>query len=261
MDMESFIDMLLAQEQVLSMPLSIDYFAVIVGALTGALFACKRKLDPIGAIVLGLVTAYGGGLIRDAILQNQGVYFTEHPDLILICVLLCLFVFYFRGLFKHLDAVLSFCDTMSIALFALAGANKAMACGQGVVVSITLGIITAVGGGMLRDVFAGEVPAIFKKSNYYAVAALGGAIVYVSLAEFGCPVVVAGILSVLCVLALRYASMWFGFETRQEADFTPAVMQHASNLKRTVSSRPSNPKDGGDEEKPEKQGQRLGKDS
>ena len=92
--------------------------------LTGALFACDRKLDIIGTVVLGLVTGYGGGIIRDMLLQTHGVYFTSHPDLILICIAICAFVFYFRGIFKHLEATVFLADALSVGLFALAGASK-----------------------------------------------------------------------------------------------------------------------------------------
>lgn len=81
------------------MPFGADFFSVAVGVLTGAIFACDRKLDIVGTIVLGLVTAYGGGIIRDLLLQDHGVYFMEYPEVILICICLAVFVFYFRGCF------------------------------------------------------------------------------------------------------------------------------------------------------------------
>ena len=104
------------------MPFGADFFSVAVGVLTGAIFACDRKLDIVGTIVLGLVTAYGGGIIRDLLLQDHGVYFMEYPEVILICICLAVFVFYFRGLFRHTGQVLFFADALSVALFALAGA-------------------------------------------------------------------------------------------------------------------------------------------
>ena len=72
----TFLQQAFSDSQVLTVPWSIDYFSVVVGVLTGALFACDRKLDIIGTVVLGLVTGYGGGIIRDMLLQTHGVYFT-----------------------------------------------------------------------------------------------------------------------------------------------------------------------------------------
>ena len=102
----------------LTVPWSIDYFSVIAGVLTGALFACDRKLDIIGTVVCGLITGYGGGVLRDTLMQGTGVYFTAHPDLIVTCILICAFVFYFRGIFKHLEATVFLADALSVGLFA-----------------------------------------------------------------------------------------------------------------------------------------------
>ena len=221
--METLLQNLFADTPVLTVPWSIDYFSVIAGVLTGALFACDRKLDIIGTVVCGLITGYGGGVLRDTLMQGTGVYFTSHPDLIVICILLCAFVFYFRGVFRHLEATVFFADALSVGLFALAGASKAVAFQQGMVLSIIMGAITAVGGGAIRDICVGEIPSVFKRSNYYAVAGLGGATAYVVLARFGCPLALAGVACVFAVVFLRYWSVYFDWRTAAEADLTPRV--------------------------------------
>ncbi|OUO91728.1 hypothetical protein B5F40_02500 [Gordonibacter sp. An230] len=222
------------QGQALSVPWSIDYFSVVVGALTGALFACDRKLDIIGTVVLGLLTGYGGGIMRDMLMQDRGVYFTSHPDLIVICIVICVFVFYFRGLFRHLDATVFFADALSVGLFALAGASKAFANGEGFVLSVILGGITAVGGGAMRDICVGETPGIFQQSNFYAVAGLGGSFVFVTLAYAGCPLPIAGVACVFAVTFLRYWSVYFDWRTASEADLTPHVARGVGKVRRVA---------------------------
>lgn len=205
-------------------PAFIDYFAVIVGAVTGAMFACERRLDIVGTAVCGLLTAYGGGILRDFLLQDEGVYFMAHPYLFLLCVALCAFVFYFRGLFRHLNSTVFLCDALSVALYAVAGASKAYACGSGVVMSVVLGGIVGVGGGAIRDSFVGEVPGIFKASNYYAVAALAGSLVYVAAVAGGLDAGLGAAACVAAVLVLRYASVYFGWRTGDDpVDLTPYV--------------------------------------
>ena len=211
MDIAELIGSALADGQVLTVPWGIDYFSVVVGVLTGALFACDRKLDIIGTVVLGLVTGYGGGIIRDVLLQDKGVYFTSHPDLILVCI-----------------------DALSVGLFALAGASKAYACGEGFVLTVILGAITAVGGGAVRDICVGETPGIFQQSNFYAVAGLGGALLFTVLAYAGVPLVVAGIACVFTVGFLRYWSVYFDWKTRNEADLTPHVARGLGKARRVV---------------------------
>lgn len=235
MDVSLFFQQLFAEGQAFTVPWGIDYFSVIVGVLTGALFACDRKLDIIGTVVLGLITGYGGGIIRDLLLQTQGVYFTSHPDLILLCIGLCLFVFYFRGLFIHLDATVFFADALSVGLFALAGASKAFACGEGFVITVMLGAITAVGGGAVRDICVGETPGIFQQSNFYAVAGLGGSLAFVILAFAGAPLGLAGVACVFIVVFLRYWSVYFDWKTSCEPDLTPQVARGLSSVGRLIS--------------------------
>lgn len=235
MDIHAIVSQMMASGTQLSVPVGIDYFSVIVGVLTGALFACDRKLDIIGTVTLGLITGYGGGIVRDLLMQSHGVYFTSHPDLIVICIVMCGFVFYFRGIFKHLDATVFFADALSVALFALAGASKAFACEQGFVLSVMLGAITAVGGGAIRDVCVGETPGVFKQSNFYAVAGIGGSAAYVALAYAGCPVAIAGVCCVATVVLLRYWSVYFDWKPACEADLTPHVARGLGYVRRVIS--------------------------
>lgn len=231
--MDAFVQNLFSDVSVLTVPWSIDYFSVIAGVLTGALFACDRKLDIIGCVVLGLVTGYGGGILRDTLMQGTGVYFTSHPDLVVICILICIFVFYFRGIFKNLDATVFFADALSVGLFALAGASKAFEHDYGIVLSIVMGALTAVGGGAIRDICVGETPGVFQGSNFYAVAGLGGASAFVLLAYFGCPLALSGCACVFATVFLRYWSVIFDWRTATEADLTPRVTRGA---KRAIGS-------------------------
>ncbi len=218
-------------EGALTVPFGADFFSVAVGVITGAMFACDRKLDIVGTIVLGLMTAYGGGIIRDLLLQDDGVYFMEHPSVILICIGLAVFVFYFRGLFRHSGQLLFFADALSVALFALAGANKAFACGEGFVMVVILGALTSVGGGALRDIAVGETPGVFQRSNFYAVAGFGGALVFGAMAFAGAPLVLAALACVFTVVFLRYLSVYFDWKTADEADLTPKVSRGAHAAK------------------------------
>ena len=141
----------------------------------------------------------------------------EYPEVILICICLAVFVFYFRGLFRHTGQVLFFADALSVALFALAGANKAFACGEGFVMVVILGALTSVGGGALRDISVGETPGVFQRSNFYAVAGFGGAFVAAAC--------------VFTVVFLRYLSVYYDWKTSDEADLTPKVARGARTAK------------------------------
>lgn len=215
---------MLFDSHVLTVPWTADYFSAIVGVITGALFAVGRKLDIIGTVSLGLVAAFSGGIIRDMLLQDKGMYFMSCPDLILLCILAAVFVFYFQGVFHHLSATVFLCDALSVGLFALAGASKCVSCGVGFVLCVILGAITAVGGGAVRDICVGETPSLFKQTSYYGVAGLASSAVYVSLAWVNFPLPAAGLLCVATAVLLRYLSVYFDWKTSQPKDLTPKVI-------------------------------------
>lgn len=206
-------------------PAVVEYLAVIIGVFGGSTFACNRKLDIVGTISLGLIAGFGGGIIRDVMLQDEGVYFTEHPILVLTCVVVSGAVFYyFRNTPKQLDSVVFLLNTLAVGLLAATGVHKAYLSGSGVVMSFILGGITSVGGGMLRDVFVGEVPVIFKEGTYYAIAGLAGAAVYDAFLTFGYSGPWAVVVCVAVTTALRYLSVFFNWRTAADPqDLTPYV--------------------------------------
>ncbi len=222
---------------VLSVPVVVDYASVVVGVLTGAMFGCRRRLDVVGTTVAGFLTGFGGGIVRDLLMGAKDVYFMQHPDLIWVSLAICLVAFYFRGLFMNFERSILFADTLSVALFSLAGASKAFAVGLDPLYVVIMGVFTAVGGGALRDSFAGITPAIFQGSNYYAVACLAGSAVFALLAFLDCPLVLAGFACLACVVLLRYLSIRFDWRTHDEADLTPKAKAVAAAATRGVRRR------------------------
>lgn len=192
----------------------IDYFAVAVGAVCGALFAVDRKLDIVGTVTLGLIAGYGGGIIRDMLLHDQGFFFMQHPELILVCIGLGVLVSVFRKHVANLQSRLFYVDAFSMALFALAGSSKAWGADVGIVLSIFLGGLTAVGGGALRDICTGQTPAVFQPSNFYAVSGIAGSAAYVALAALHAPGIAADITCVAVAFLLTVLSAHFNWRTK-----------------------------------------------
>lgn len=217
--MDQFMQLLVSSEP-FAVPVGIEYFFVLVGVFTGALVALERRIDVVGTIALGLVTGYGGGILRDVLLQSHGVYFINHPSLVVVSVLLCMLVFYFKGAFRYLAASITLVDALSVAFFAVAGGAKAMTCGLGLVMSTVLAFVTAIGGGILRDVISGETPAIFKGSNYYAIAALSCSFVFVVLQRMGASQLFATVMCVVMMLVVRYLSIYLDWRTHIDTDLT-----------------------------------------
>ena len=195
-----------------------DYLAVIIGAVTGALFAVARKLDIVGTITIGIITAYGGGIIRDVLLSSHGFFFMQHPLLIVACALIAAAVFAFSRTARKLEKWLFYADALSMSWFALAGTIKAWNAEVGIVLAIALGTVTAVGGGALRDICTGETPAIFKPGSFYAISAFLGAAFFVACVSFGAPILPSSIGCVAISFALTLLSHHFNWQTKQRGE-------------------------------------------
>ena len=162
----------------IAIPMWIDLAAVVVGTFSGILYAHRRELDLVGYIGLAILCGLGGGLIRDTIMQVGDVYILRSPYPIAVSVIAAVgFFFLPHALVRHPN-VFEWVDIVAVALFAAAGTDKAIVYELHGLAVVFMGTMTAVGGGMLRDVFLGDVPRIFLRSNLYATCAIAGSTAY-----------------------------------------------------------------------------------
>ena len=167
------------------MPAWIEYFAVAVCAVSAVLAAEGKRMDLFGVMVLALVTAIGGGTIRDLCLGVRPVFWIEQPQAVWTA-LIAAAVTFVAARFVHVPSrMLDVADAFGLALFGIAGTEKAIAFGTPGIVAILLGIVTGVAGGILRDVLRGELPLVFQPDvNLYATAVFVGAMVFVLLRQW-----------------------------------------------------------------------------
>ncbi len=118
------------------------------------------------------------------------------------------------------DRLIAVLDIFAVGLYAATGADKALAYGFNPLICVTMGFFTGVGGGMLRDICLGQTPRIFQRSNFYAVAAIAGAAVYVALAGAGISHVAAVVVCVVVTMALRWVSLKFNIMSPTDVDLT-----------------------------------------
>lgn len=172
--------------------MNIQFISEVLGtiafAISGAMLAIERKMDIFGVLVLGLITAMGGGLMRDIVLGKVPPSLFCSPLFVTIGLMTALYTFFVvrkhKDMIPHLPEgqfqwVLNFTDAIGLGLFTVIGANVTIDAGYGDyhMMIIFLGMLTGVGGGMLRDVLAGLTPAILCK-HVYACASLCGAVCY-----------------------------------------------------------------------------------
>lgn len=160
----------------------LEHFGVAVSAVAGVLAARGRQVDLFGVVVLALVTALGGGTIRDVCLGATPVFWVQDPRYVLTAVLAGLATFAFARRRDPPMNLLEIADAFGLAFFTMVGARKSLSHEAGPTIAIALGTITGVAGGILRDVLLNELPLVFRKAiRLYATAAMLGAGVYLAL--------------------------------------------------------------------------------
>lgn len=156
----------------------LDMLGVIVFAISGVLVAGRNKMDPIGVLVLASVTAVGGGTIRDVMLNHGPIFwFTDPRDVYLALVTAILALFFLKIPTKIPKYILPGLDAIGLAVFVAIGINKAIDADVNMFVAICMGVITGVGGGIIRDILAREIPMVFR-TDIYATACIAGGLVH-----------------------------------------------------------------------------------
>ena len=193
----------------------IEYLCVTGGVVVGTLFAVNRKMDTLGAVSIGLVMGFGGGIMRDLLLQDQGIFFMEHPPIILSSCCISVAISLLRRFLTSIGNYLFYVDAFSMAWYVLAGASKSWFAGSGIVISIILGSVTAVGGGVLRDVCVHEIPRVFLPGKLYGISSIVAAAVYVVTAKFGVPQIACSALCIATGFFLTVLSERFNWCTHE----------------------------------------------
>jgi uncharacterized membrane protein YeiH len=185
----------------------LEHSATAVSAISGALAARGKEVDLFGVVVLALVTALGGGTLRDLILDARPIFWVADAGFAITAAVCALVVFVAVRLREWSGKLLLWADAGGLALFTVIGVEKSLGAGVPPVVAVALGVMTGVAGGMMRDVLTGEIPLVFRPHiELYATASLCGAVVFVTLL----PVVELPALRLLAAgttLALRLAAI------------------------------------------------------
>ena len=196
-------------------PLWVDLAASFVGALSGATAAAHRKYDFIGATVLATVAGIGGALLRDGLFIQKGPPVPmQHEGYLLVCVGAALFTPFLSRLPGRITGLaLHWTDTIALGLYGMIGTQTAQLNGLGIGPSILVGVTNAVGGGVARDLLINEESATFKPGNFYALAVILGAVLFIALTRHGMSAAEAGILGALTIIAVRTLSLRYNLRT------------------------------------------------
>jgi uncharacterized membrane protein YeiH len=188
--------------------LAADLAGALVFAVEGAMAAVDRNLDLVGIMTLAFCTALGGGIIRDTLLgalPPAALRDWRYPTIALSAAVM---VFVLHGYVRAIPAsVILVLDAAGLAIFAIAGTEKAILHKMNPLVTVLLGTITGVGGGTVRDVLLGQVPTVLRSEVYATAAALGSVVMILATRIRLPPSLAAGFGGVACFL-LRVISLW-----------------------------------------------------
>ena len=152
----------------------LDLAGVFFFAVSGSLLAARKQFDIIGSLLLASLVSLGGGVIRDIILNTTPAAFTN-PAYLAPPVLATVLVYFLFSSVQRFTSLLTLFDAGGLALFCITGTLKALSLGMNPFSAVLLGVTTAVGGGLLRDITANEVPQLFDPKDIYAMPAFAGA--------------------------------------------------------------------------------------
>lgn len=161
--------------------LILDYIGVFAFAISGVVLAFHKKFDLYGAFTLAAAVAIGGGVTRDVILGSTPPAFFQDANYLYIIIGAIVFCYILHRFMHHIYKYVVIFDALGLAVFVVIGTQKAFDMGMNWYTCILMGVITATGGGMIRDVLAGDTPFVLRKEVYASAAIVGGAAYYVGL--------------------------------------------------------------------------------
>lgn len=196
-----------------SLPLAFDLAATFFFAVSGGLTAMRKGYDFVGVFVLALVTGLGGGLLRDGLFLQQPPAVMESPYLLTVLAAMAISLVFGERL-NRLSLAFMLVDAVGLGLYAMVGTQKALSAGLSWVPAMLIGVVNAVGGGVIRDLMSREEPLVFRPGEFYAAAALAGTAVFTILVlALGSPVQPAAIAGMASIVLIRIASVHFGWKT------------------------------------------------
>ena len=199
-------------------PLWVDLLAVAIGAIQGAMFAARlteRRIDLLGVALIGVIVGLGGGLMRDLLLNQLPAAISDNWYIPVATAAALLGMLLLR-VFTRLNGLIIALDAVTIGLFGAIGTSKALAFGVPVIPAVFIGVLSAVGGSILRDVALNLPIALMHVGSLYAVAATVGTVLLVALVALGVNVFVAGTACVIVTTLIRLGSVRYGWSLPEQ---------------------------------------------
>jgi uncharacterized membrane protein YeiH len=185
----------------------VTFLAIGVFAVTGVLAGLRKEADLFSLLIFGLVTALGGGTIRD-ILLNIPVFWVDDLSYIWVAAGAALLAFFVYRLFSRVYRLLLYLDAIGVALFTIEAINKVLDLGHPPLIAIIMGIVTGIGGGLVRDVLT-DRPTLLMTKDLYATPILLGSILYLALLIFAPSFSLSWLVAMIVIFGFRAAAIYW----------------------------------------------------
>ena len=207
----------LNKEEIMSLDSFLLFFealGVIAFALSGIIEAARKQFDLVGVVMIGAIAAFGGGTLRDVLLDRRPFFWVEQEAWVWALIVAGLALpFFFRA--RHIEfteKAMMIPDAFGLGIFAAGGTHIALVTGQSPMIAVLMGVITAVVGGILRDVLVNEVPRAFHDHQPYAVIAFAGGWLVVLLSYLQTPEYVDVLVAAVAMVAVRLVAVKLGWK-------------------------------------------------
>lgn len=191
----------------------VEAAATLAFALSGLLEAARKRLDAVGVCIVAGLAAFGGGTLRDVLLDRRPFFWVAHSEWLWILLALCAGAMAFLRArhFAPTERAMQWPDALGLGLFSASGTQLALAQELPAIVAVLMGVITAVFGGVLRDIVCNEIPTALRDHRPYAICAFAGGWVLVLVQQAGMPAGLALVVAAASATGLRVLALLTGF--------------------------------------------------
>jgi uncharacterized membrane protein YeiH len=189
---------------------SIELLATLAFALSGIMVAARKRMDVVGVCVVGFLAAFGGGTLRDILLDQRPFFWVENEIVLWAVLGLCILSITFmrQRHFELTAKTIQWPDTLGLGLFTASGVAQSLALDLSPTVAILMGLITGIFGGVLRDIVCNEIPVSFRDHRPYALCSVAGGVVYIMLEALESEPWFCMMVCALVTVVLRVLSIW-----------------------------------------------------
>jgi uncharacterized membrane protein YeiH len=192
----------------------IEIVAILVGAFSGFIEARRKRMDLVGVFTVAFITAFGGGTLRDILLDKRPLFWVQHQEYAILIFVLALVAAPLVRTLRQIvsERVIVVADAVGLGLFAVAGVSQAQQANMPIFIASMMGVITGIFGGVLRDIVCNEVPMVFRDGKPYAICAFIGNWLFLLMGMYGFPHDFALWSSALFISGLRLLTWKFNLQ-------------------------------------------------